>query len=216
MLLSDLEFGSFLCYSPHGQDERAQESRAWVERIKGEHGCGQARLPASVFVARRLSERLAETELHTLLTPETVLVPAPRSTLQRPGSLWVPALLANALVLQGLGREVVPCLKRTRALRKSAAVPAAERPSAREHFDSLEVTDFGFSGRDIVIVDDVITRGAMLLGAASRLALILPGIRIRGFALVRTLSDPEQFRNMFAPCLGHVRLLEDGQTRRRP
>jgi len=67
----------------------------------------------------------------------------------------------------------------------------------------------------IVLVDDVITRGATMLGAASRLAEVYPEAEIRCFAMIRTMSRSETFVRILDPCLGHIRLSGD-QTFREP
>lgn len=216
MLLSEIEFGSFLSYSPNGVDEKARESQAWVRNIKEERPRGEPPIPTSMLVASRLKARLLDTELAELLTPNAILVPAPRSSLLKKSSLWVPHLLARALVEVGLGREVVPCLERVRPMRKAATSTATERPLAREHYDSMRTRRLHFMHDEVVVIDDVVTRGATLLAAVSRMQAALPGASVRGFAVVRTVSNPRDFQRMFAPCRGRITLSEDGQTIRRP
>jgi len=58
--------------------------------------------------------------------------------------------------------------------------------------------------RQIVLVDDIITRGATVLGAANKLAEAFPDSRIRAFAAVRTVSDPSDFEALFDPVIGSV------------
>jgi hypothetical protein len=64
-------------------------------------------------------------------------------------------------------------------------------------------------------VDDVVTRGATLLGAASRLADALPAARVRAFAAIRTISNPEEFSSITAQVIGRIEY-RDGETFRRP
>ncbi|MDZ4773553.1 MAG: hypothetical protein SGI72_10510 [Planctomycetota bacterium] len=68
----------------------------------------------------------------------------------------------------------------------------------------------------MIVLDDIVTRGATLLAAVSRVQEALPGARVRGFAVVRTPSDPAEFKEMFAPIAGQITLSHDGQTARRP
>jgi hypothetical protein len=216
MLLSEIEFGAFLTYSPNGVDDKARESQRWVRTIKDERIVGTPPMPASALVASRLRVQLAGTGLGSLLTPNAVLVPAPRSSLLKSGSLWVPYLLAKAMVGQGLGREVWTCLQRATPTRKAATAPSNDRPLAREHYASMSVTNLRFMHDEIVVVDDVVTRGATLLAAVSRLQNSLPGAKVSGFSVVRTISDPAEFRQMLDPCLGKISLTSNGQTHRRP
>jgi adenine/guanine phosphoribosyltransferase-like PRPP-binding protein len=44
---------------------------------------------------------------------------------------------------------------------------------------------------EIVLIDDVVTRGTMFLASASLLREAFPKIKIRAFALVRTMSGLE-------------------------
>jgi gamma-glutamylcysteine synthetase len=59
---------------------------------------------------------------------------------------------------------------------------------------------------EIVLVDDVVTRGATLLGAANRLTEAFPNVRIRAFAAMRTMTPPLVFRAINDPCIGTIEL----------
>lgn len=216
MLLSELEFGAFLSYSPRGQDDVSRNSQVWVRRLKDERHVGTPPMPMSEYVARRLQQRLSETKLGDILSSSALLVPIPPSTLLKNASLWVPFLLAKAMVRHGLGSEVEPCLERVTALRKAATSAASDRPLALHHYESMNANRLAFPHDEVVLVDDVVTRGATMLAAASRLRDVLPGARIRGFAMVRTISDRDNFQGMLDPCIGFITLREDGQTFRRP
>jgi len=56
----------------------------------------------------------------------------------------------------------------------------------------------------ILLVDDIITRGATALGAANKLAEAFPLAQIRAFAAMRTISDPFKFQSLFNPVIGTV------------
>ena len=47
--------------------------------------------------------------------------------------------------------------------------------------------------KKIVLIDDVITRGATAIGVASRLKEVYPNADIKHFAVVRTISNPKNF-----------------------
>ena len=137
----------------------------------------------------------------------------------QPDTLWVPNRIATALVERKIGKEVVVCLTRVTPVRKAALSEPSERPTVDEQFDTMAV-----QGRiseplpdEIVLVDDIITRGATLLGAANRLAEAFPEARIRGFAAMRTISNPSEFEAMFQPRSGTIQYREQtGDTLRRP
>lgn len=68
----------------------------------------------------------------------------------------------------------------------------------------------------ILIVDDVVTRGATLLARASLVADRFPEAEVLAFALVRAISNPLDFHRMLMPVAGTVTLREQGDTLRRP
>jgi adenine/guanine phosphoribosyltransferase-like PRPP-binding protein len=70
--------------------------------------------------------------------------------------------------------------------------------------------------QDILIVDDIVTRGATLLGAANRLCESYPDVPIRAFAAMRTVSNPSIFRALNEPLVWTITLQPDGSTLRRP
>ena len=69
---------------------------------------------------------------------------------------------------------------------------------------------------EILLVDDIITRGSTLLGAANKLADAFPNTRIRAFAFMRTITNPSEFESIVKPCTGNITLREDGWPLRRP
>lgn len=216
MFLSEVAFASCMAYSVRGEGELAEMSRFWRDSLKYESLRGSPPRPMSSLFAARLLARLDETSIRDVLSDRAVLVPVPSSRLLRPGSLWVPLQLAKALVAVGLGRSVEPCLERSAALPKAATSVAKHRPTAQQHYETLRARTLLFPPDELVLIDDVITRGATMLGAANRLQEAFPRARIRGFAAMRAISDPTEFTDVFAPCVGAIRLRDDGSTARRP
>lgn len=158
----------------------------------------------SEHIAQGVRKRLGTLPFADYFTKTTVLVPAPRSSLARPGRLWVPQRLVRSMQKHGLGVQK-ECLVRREAVPKSSTSAPDARPKPQVHYESMGVTGtLGARPRDIVIVDDVVTRGATLIGAAGRLAEVFPGARIRGFAALRAVSRPEEFKGIFDPCVGRI------------
>lgn len=62
----------------------------------------------------------------------------------------------------------------------------------------------------------VVTAGSTLLGAASVLVAAYPSANIVGFAGVRAVSEWYDVESMRQPCIGTIRLLESGLTKRDP
>ena len=144
-----------------------------------------------------------------------ILVPVPNSSLMRPGTLWVPQRLANALIKQEL-RSVVECVRRIKPLPKAATSLSENRPKATQHYDSIEIQKIlSLSSDDIILVDDIITRGATIFGIANKLADVFPTARIKAFAAIRTISLPTDFKEVYDPCIGKIMLIGE-ETFRTP
>jgi len=170
---------------------------------------------ASQFFARRLHEELPETALHAFLAPTAVLVPVPRSSLLLPNALWPSLNLAGALVRGGLGARVLECLRRSEAIPKSALAPSGQRPTPQRHYDTLEIVECVEEPDLLCLVDDVVTKGATLLGAAGRLKDRYPDAEIRAFAAVRTLGLQPDIDRIIEPCVGKIRF-QEGEAVREP
>lgn len=207
-LLSELTFGSLLSYSPRGTSEVSIRSRTARTMVKN----------ASPAALRRAIEVLVDefprSSLDAVLGPDVILIPAPRSSLLVEGALWPALEIANALCAAGFGQIVRPILSRTEALPKSALQKSTERPTARRQYETLALAPELLPAR-VTVVDDVVTRGATLLAAASRVAETSLNVQVSAFALLRTISDGEIDR-IVDPALGVIRLLQGGGTRREP
>ncbi len=230
-LPSKIGFVSLLQYSPRGTNETAKDSRRIRDAIKRDSYI-RVRMTTGVVknmraiefyagVMRTLVERwrgqfpfLAE-----MFGADVVLVPMPRSApLSNPSALWTPMRIYMALKAEGLGGEILPILKRVRAVQKSAFAGPGERPGPKQHYDSMTVTGLGelpiFSSQRIVLVDDFITRGATFIGAYPHIEAAFPAWQIRCFALVRTQSY-DTISEIRAPVQGVITLRHD-KPRRTP
>jgi len=118
-------------------------------------------------------------------------------------------------VAAGLGKEVLPCLVRRTPVAKSAFQAPGERPDARRHFETIEVSELPLVSGRITLVDDFVTKGNTLLGAASRLATTLAPGTPTAFALVRTMGLQPDVDEIIDPCVGTIRRVGDG-ARRKP
>lgn len=154
--------------------------------------------------------------LTSFLSPNAVLVPVPKSALWNEGSLWVPNQLANSMAQVGLGARAARLLSRAVAIPKAATSISSERPNARKHYQTLAVQQELAPPQEIVLVDDVVTTGSTLLGSANRLLESYPTTPIKGFAVIRTISDPSQFEKITHPLVGTIVLRSNGLCRRRP
>src|SRR5262249_15340508 len=109
----------------------------------------------------------------------------------------------------GLGEEVWTGLRRVRAVERSSSAWMWQRPTVQQHYRSFAVIPSPRHPSDIVLVDDVITKGRTLIAAAMRLREAFPAATIRAFALVRTMGLIADVERLFDPCEGAIRW--DGQ-----
>ena len=128
--------------------------------------------------------------------------------------LWPSRILAEALVKEGLGRNCQPLLRRMTAVRKSSTAPPGERPDPENHYESFRTHSVTSRPHAVTVVDDVITRGATMLAAVSRLQESLAGIPVRAFAFVRTISFDSVTVNP-APVISKITFTH-GRLRRDP
>jgi hypothetical protein len=218
-LLSELRFGSFLVYSPRGTSELSQRSRRICHRIKTDGVLGQPPVRIIEYTVARLREAIANDEVADLLAPDVMLVPCPRSAPFPPGqrpALWIPLRICEALRAAGFGSQLLPCLERIEAVQKSAFAGPGERPSVSQHIATMRVTETLDRPARITLIDDVVTKGATLLAAASLVAQAFPGADLRGFALVRTMGLVADIERIVEPIIGRITALPTGGTDRRP
>lgn len=198
-LLYDLRFGAFLVYSPRGTSEVSVMSRKVRDAIKYD-------TPGMLGKAvERLLEELPRTDLGEFFGPTVTLVPIPRSAPLRDNrALWPAIRLCEELLARGLGKEVLPCLKRSKPVPKSAFAPRGERPAVKVHLDSMAVERSPVTPQRVTLVDDFVTKGATLLAAATLLKDAFPNASILGFALVRTMGLVPDMERIVDPCVGRI------------
>jgi hypothetical protein len=215
VLLSEVSYGSLLCYAPRGTDRAARDSQEFAHAIKYDQFIGEFRvIPLSI---QRLREHLTP-ELDDLLPKGALLVPMPGSAPFRGKDyLWTPRRICEEMIEGGFGGSLAPLLTRRYVVTKSSQARPDERARPNVHYDSMETPKrLPFSGPDrIVVVDDVITMGATMLAGVSRIQEAFPGSDVRGFALVRS-AFPEVFSTFINPFYGKVRMRQDGRARKEP
>lgn len=206
-MLSSLDFGSFLIWSPRGTSEYAQRSRKLTNAFK------YWREDIARAVIERLADNFDDTPLQDFLGDTVTLVPAPRSAPLVEGALWPARNICDELVRVGLGLETLPLLVRTQAIRK-AQFSGHNRPKASEHYATIDVNPDLISGDRITVVDDVVTKGTTLIAFASRLADVYPGTDIRGFAITRTMGLVSDIDKTIDSVIGEIALVFDEGDRR--
>ncbi|MDH3617565.1 MAG: phosphoribosyltransferase [Nitrosopumilus sp.] len=204
MNVSEIEFGTLWTYSPWGTTEEEFRSKTMKSNLKTDAIVTEDRISMSEYVARGIKKDLEKLPFAHFFAINPVLVPMPSSSLTKTDTLWVPLNLANALVKNGLGIKVSQCLQRSKPIRKSHAGPASERPKALEHYESMSVQKELSDPAEILLIDDFITRGATSIAAANRLADAYPNANIRVLVVMKTITNPANFKKIYDPCIGKI------------
>lgn len=209
-LLSEVRFGSYLVYSPRGTSAVSSRSRQVRDAIKA------AREPTLESAIAHLARNFSTSGLAAILGPDVTLVPCPRSSPLVEGALWPGRRIAEELAKNGLAKQVIASVERVEPVPKSAFQARGERPDARRHYDTMRATaDLAATDR-ITLVDDFVTKGNTLLGAASRLVEVFPRATISVFALVRTKGLQPEIDDLVEPCVGRIWERYSGEADREP
>lgn len=214
MLLSEIKFGSYLTYSPHGTSELEKLSQDIRYKLKTEGSMGNPPKFMSEFIAEKIKENIEKMPFKDFFGSNVSLVPMPRSSLMKTGTLWVSEKIAKAMSIQGFGKYY-SCLTRIKPVPKAAFSKSSDRPKAIDHYNTIACQSLFPMPTKIVMIDDVITRGATILGCASRLKEVFPDIPIQAFAVLRTISNPRDFKKIEDPCIGKISLISN-ETFRNP
>lgn len=216
---SELPFFSLLQYAPRGRSPTSRQSREIVHAIKTNANWRTQGQTVNIIAhaAKRAKEALSSSDvLAPCLGADALLIPMPRSSLQKPGALWPPLVICEALKAEGLGADIEPCLRRTVPVGKAATAASGGRPDPADHDSSVAVKrDSFFVPERITLVDDVVTRGSSFVGVLPKLAEAFPGVPIRCFSLVRTISDGE-IDTILDPVRGTITSEDGKRLRRRP
>ena len=186
MKIFKINFGSLLTYTPNGTDFEHQKSRKVMISLKNDTPT-ESGILMSDKIAKIIKEKLETYPFSDYFNKDTILIPTPKSSLQQNNDLWVPQRITSSLERNGLGKNK-ECLSRETPLPKSSKAFAADRPKASQHYDSMKVKKLSFKPKKIVLVDDVITRGATALGAINKLESF-PDANIHVFAVMRTITN---------------------------
>jgi hypothetical protein len=194
-----LQYAACYAYSPKGESDVSQRSRLLCARIKNGSPKWLKTYVASVHQefaqGRCFSDYFGE---------QALFVPVPQCTSTAPMSLWVARRLAFTLQEAGLGEDVWTGLRRVTSVDRSSSAWMWHRPTVPQHYRSLTVIPSPRSPSNIVVVDDVITKGRTLVAAAMRLREAFPAATIRAFALLRTMGLVSDVVRIFDPCEGTV------------
>lgn len=213
MNISKVEFGSLLTYAPRGTSKEANLARTVMAYLKNDRVMKSGIL-SSENMAQIIKKDIKKLPFADYFNSNTILIPTPKSSLLKPGTLWVPERLTTALIKNGLGKASESCLERIKAVpRSSGQRDGSKRVKPFVHYESMNVKKILFEPEEIVLVDDVITRGSTVMGGVNRLAEAFPNAKIRGFAMMRVMSDVGDFVDVEDPCIGTVTMYGENTSR---
>ena len=149
------------------------------------------------------SERFAP--LSPFLNSAVTLVPVPRSAPLVENALWPAKVIADALHAEGFCAEVLPCIRRVTAVRKSSTAGEGQRPQVAEHLESLIARRGLEQPSRITLVDDVLAAGRTMMACALRVQAAYPNAEIRAFAMLRTCSFVEDIDTIVHPVAGVIK-----------
>lgn len=220
-LFSDVQYASYLIYPARPTVGRIRtpaedKAKALVLAIKQLRVDPRFEPPdiAEWAVARMAAQRPTNV-LHDFFgrgSAHVIAAPGAGFTLKHSAS--APVALCFALVKYDLAAKMLPRIIRTAPVPKSAYAAPGARPPLRTHFDTMSVPDRALDANDdIIVVDDVVTKGTTLLAAVARVREAYPQARVRAFAIART-SEVTGDR-VYAPVVGTVYQYFD-RARRQP
>ena len=204
--LSSVRFGSYLAYTPRGKSKASRTSQEIMRAVKGARAGHIDNLIK--YLAQNMRQGKARI-LTQILGSDVVIVPCPRSSLMVKGALWPNLEICTALMNHDLAARISAILERSKAVPKSSTA-GTHRPKADEHLASMRVVKQLelLKAPRITVVDDVITREATLLAAASHLRHCFPQTEVSAFALIRTQSGADFQTNaeIVDPVIGEIAL----------
>lgn len=215
VLIRELKFGSFLTYTPRGTTEDARKSQNIMLNLKNENSFGEPPKSTSEILVEKIKNKIQDLPFKDFFGTDVALVPVPKHSLMRKDALWVPDRIVKALEKQGLGKRYA-CLKREIPVVRSSTAANADRPKAQKHFETIKCEKILPLPTKIVLIDDIVTRGSTLLGCASKIKEIFPESEIYAFAIIRTVSNANEFEKIEKPCAGVIDLRSNDETHREP
>ena len=197
-----LRCASWLIYATRATGDTARRARNLIINIKTDKvDAKRGRPVVELAIAAAVSK--LEPSARAMFDGDPLLVPVPRSGLTKAHTVWPAQRIAQELVRQGLGGDVVPVISRAVAVAKSAG--NLVRPKLAEHLASLAVQKSFRPPSGLLLVDDVVTSGTTLMACMVRLADAFPGVPIAAFALARVQSQGEAVQ-VFEPLVEEIYL----------
>lgn len=185
------EFSTFLVYASRRSDDNSRKSVYVGAQLKN----------AAPKVLDHLVIKMNEhREFYSpIFNESTTLVPAPKSSVYNPSALWPSLEICSSLAANRFGVSVNPIIKRVVRVKKSSTSGIGERPSCRDHYSSIEVENRIIEESQIVVVDDVFTKGNTTVACALKLKKLYPDKTIKIFSVMRTRGFINELDSIIDP-----------------
>lgn len=215
--LSRLSFAALLVYSPRGQSDASALSRKVRDAVKRDSVWSGQDRPFIQYAVEKLQAELAAERLPGFFGSDVGLVPTPRSAPLTKGALWPGERICQEMEKLGLGGRTRGGLERITPVQKAAFASSSglARPTVAEHMTSMECSRDLLAPKRLLVVDDIVTSGSMLIAAASHLQAAFPDAEVRAFALLRTISSGD-VEGILVPCTGSISYEGGDYARREP
>ena len=59
--------------------------------------------------------------------------------------------------------------------------------------------------QEIILVDDILTRGHTLIASAWYIHEVFPDVEVKAFAAMRTISNESEFKKLIDPVIGRIK-----------
>jgi predicted amidophosphoribosyltransferase len=156
------------------------------------------------WATKGLAVALSDAESERVLPEECVLVPVPRTSKTDLAHAWPAREIVMALIALDLARRHSISVIRHESVPPSSRAPRGERTPPWRHRETMTALEVpGRPPPHIVLVDDVVTAGSTLCGAAWALRDRYLWAQISAFALARTESG--QTINTIDDAIEHAR-----------
>lgn len=187
----EAEYLTVLRYATRGNNQKDAASRRIKDGIKNW---------SLIDFDKALEQVVSQIEVTDFFGETPTFVPIPSSKLSKPNTLHVPLEICNELK-KIYPSEVSNCLTRHIPIEKSSQhFNKDERPTVSRHLESISLNSALIYTDNIILVDDVLTRGTTSIACAKILNDRYPNKRIAVFALLRPThelaNDVPNFRHI--------------------